>query len=623
MSIVRPHPSGIDANTQYSAVSFSGLAVWYRGWSLLSRREKRLSFFVLGMMILAAASSTVMVAAIFPFLSIMANPDIIQENERLRLIHEYVGFSSRYEFLVATGLAVAVVVVVANVIQVLNLYVMARFFLMKIHSLSLRMLEVILNRPYEFHLQRHTGNMSRAVLDDAQQVVNLFFLPAGNLIASTLMIVSLLALLSVVEPFVTAASLVVIGGAYGAIYSVSRVYVDRLGRKRRVASGRRCVAVAEALGGIKDMKVLGREMFCLARFRDPSLVVARSQVGLRVASDSPRYLVQTVAFVGIIALCLVMIDQRSFRTGTGLNEIVPALGMLAVAGQRLLPEIQKVFAAAMQMRYAAAAVDSVCAHFETRTEAGPLPDAPSPLRLRRHLRLDSISYRYPGSSRPEIADIDLTIHAGERIGIVGETGAGKTTLIDIMLGLLRPQDGRLLVDDVEISGANMRSWQANIGYVPQTIFLTDASIAENIAVGLPRNGIDRESVEGAAQLAQIDTFIRGLPDGYETKVGERGVRLSGGQVQRIAIARALYRNPDLMVFDEATSALDTMIEREVMNAIDALSSEKTVVMIAHRLSTLRNCDRIAVMEGGRLVGFDRWSDLERSSAKFRRLSATA
>ena len=261
-------------------------------------------------------------------------------------------------------------------------------------------------------------------------------------------------------------------------------------------------------------------------------------------------------------------------------------------------------------------------HAQKRT-GRPVPDAPSPLRLRRHLRLASISYGYPGSSRPEIADIDLTIHAGERIGIVGETGAGKTTLIDVLLGLLRPQDGRLLVDDVEISETNKRSWQANIGYVPQTIFLSDASIAENIALGQPRNEVDQESVERAAQRAQIDTFIRGLPDGYETKVGERGVRLSGGQVQRVGIARALYRDPDLIVFDEATSALDTMIERAVMNAIDALSGEKTVVMIAHRLSTLRNCDRIAVIEGGRLVGFGSWSELERSSAKFRRLSAMA
>ncbi len=623
MSIVRELSSGIESKTRHLAASFPGAAVWYKGWSLLSRREKRLSFFVLGMMILTAASSTVMVAAFYPFLSIIANPAVIQENERFRLIYEYAGFSSHYGFLVATGLVAAAFVVVANVMQVLSAYVVTSFFLMKTHGLSSCLMESILNRPYEFHLQRHTGDMSRTVIDEAQQVVNRFLLPAGELMASTVTIVSLLALMFVVEPLATTVVLMVLGGTFCMIYLANRTYVDRLGRKHRVANVRRFVAVAEALGGIKDMKVLGREMSCLARFREPSLEVTRSQVKLRVTSNLPRYAIQAVAFVAIIAIVLLMIDRQSFQTSTGLNEIVPVLGMIAVAGQRLLPEIHKVFAAAVNMRYGAAAVDSVHTHLETRTEVAPMPDTPSPLRLRRHLRLASISYRYPGSSRPEIAGIDLTIHAGERVGIVGETGAGKTTLVDLVLGLLRPQDGHLLVDDVEISEANMRSWQANIGYVPQNIFLTDASIAENIALGLPRNGIDQESAERAAQLAQIDTFIRGLPDGYGTKVGERGVRLSGGQVQRIGIARALYRDPDLMVFDEATSALDNMIERDVMNAINALSGKMTIVMIAHRLSTLRNCDRIAVIEGGRLVGFGSWSDLERSNANFRRLSATA
>ncbi len=605
------------------AASFPGAAVWYRGLSLFSRRERRLSFFVLGMMILAAASSTVMIAAIWPFLSIIANPDVIQENERLRLIYEYAGFSSRYDFLVATGLAAAAVIVVTNVIQILNLYVMSRFFLMKTHTLSSRLLEAILNRPYEFHLQQHSGNISRTVIDEAQQVVRQFLFPAGELLTSAILIVSLLAFLFVVDPLITIASLAVIGGAYGMIYAANRVCVDRIGRTREVANGRRFVVATEALGGIKDMKVFGREMSCLARFREPSLAVAKSQVGLQVVAGFPRYLVQAVAFVGIIAICLAMIDRQSFQTSTGLNEIIPVLGMFAVAGQRLLPEIQKVFVAATQMRYGGAALDSVHAHLETRTEAAIVPPAPSPLRLQRHLRLDAISYSYPGSSRPEIADIDLTIHAGERIGIVGETGAGKTTLVDIVLGLLRPQNGRLLVDDMEISGTNMRAWQTNIGYVPQNIFLADASIAENIAFALPRSGIDQENVERAARLAQIDTFIRLLPHGYETKVGERGVRLSGGQVQRMGIARALYHDPDLMVFDEATSALDTRTEREVISAIDALSGEKTVVMIAHRLSTLRNCDRIAVIDGGRLTGFDRWSELEKGNATFQHLSATA
>tara|TARA_B110000879_G_scaffold152527_1_gene197452 strand:- start:210 stop:1178 length:969 start_codon:yes stop_codon:yes gene_type:complete len=315
-------------------------------------------------------------------------------------------------------------------------------------------------------------------------------------------------------------------------------------------------------------------------------------------------------------------DPQNLTSGAGLESILPILGLFAFAGQRLMPELSKLYQSLAQIQAGSAAVDILYCDLMLQEDVTELPKTqPVGLGLRQQLNLEAVSYHYPDAGHAGVNEITLTIAAGEKIGIVGGTGAGKTTLADLVLGLLNPANGRLLIDGVPVTQNNLCAWQQSVGYVPQDIFLTDASLSENIALGVPLKDINQARVVEAAQIAQIDQFITSdLPEGYDTKIGERGVRLSGGQRQRIGVARALYHDAELIVFDEATSALDNLTEREVMSAIDALPDEKTVLMIAHRLSTLQGCDRIVVMEGGLVVGFDTWDALITENSAFQRIA---
>jgi ABC-type multidrug transport system fused ATPase/permease subunit len=318
----------------------------------------------------------------------------------------------------------------------------------------------------------------------------------------------------------------------------------------------------------------------------------------------------------------VLVDRTSFQSGSGLGDTIPLIGLFAFAGQRLMPALQQLYKGLTQVRYGAAAVASLHANLRENAVGEELPTIPPKgLGLRRELRLDRVSYTYPNADGAGLSGISLSIQSGEKIGIVGSTGAGKTTFADLVLGLLVAQSGSLSVDGTPVTNENRRAWQQSVGYVPQDIFLTDANLAENIALGVVPAEIDQARVEHCARLAQLDGFINSeLPHRYETTVGERGVRLSGGQRQRIGIARALYHDADLIVFDEATSALDNLTERDLMAAIETLPGDKTIMMIAHRLSTVRICDRILLLEKGRVAGFGSWDALVATNEKFRKLA---
>lgn len=413
----------------------------------------------------------------------------------------------------------------------------------RMHSISRCLLQRYLAQPYEYFLGRHSGDMSTKILAEAQQVVGQFLRRMAEAISATLTVAAVAIILLVTDPLVAAVSIGLFALTYTAIVTLTRSYVHILGIKRAKANAERFRIAGEALSGIKDIKLLGREANYLDRFSGPSAEMARSQVGVGVLSQAPRLGIQVIAFGGIIGLCLALPDPEGLREREALGGILPLIGLLAFAGQRLMPELQKLYQSIVRMTAGVAALERVYEDLHGVTDTKLDRSSPAPLGLRDLLELDAVSYSYPNAETAGIRNVSLQILAGERIGIVGTSGAGKTTLADVILGLLAPQSRTIRCDGSAIKSETRRAWQQTVGYVPQDTFLTDASLSENITLGLHPMEIDEDKVQRAASIARLHEFAMiELPDGYATRVGERGVRLSGGQRQRIGIACALYHN---------------------------------------------------------------------------------
>jgi ABC-type multidrug transport system fused ATPase/permease subunit len=595
-----------------------------KAWELFDARERRNALIVLGIMIVSAFATAGMVGSILPFLSVLSDPALISENRILAWAYERGGFSTDFDFLVALGVCSIIVIIGSSIVLLINTWVVTRFTQMRMHRISSRLLEYYLAQPYEFFLSRHSGDMSTNILSEAERAVRDFIHPAMMLLSSCLTVCAVVAMLMVANPLVASLTLAIFGLSYGITLLFTRRFVTRMGQFRAEAIEQRYRIAGEVLAGIKDIKLLGRESRYLDRFESPSLVTARTQERVAVVAQAPRFVIQMIGFGGMIVLALMLLNPEEFGQRNALAGLLPLLGLLAFAGQRLLPELQTVYFSLTVLNAGSAALDRVHSDLCAGSRQALDQAEHSALRLRKHLSAQHLSYSYPGTRKAGLEQVTFTIRAGERIGVVGPSGAGKTTLADVLLGLLQPHDGELRVDGEALTLENVRAWQRSVGYVPQDIFLTDASLTENIALGLRFEEIEQDRVERAARSALLHEFAMSeLPEGYETRIGERGVRLSGGQRQRIGIARALYHDADLILFDEATSALDNLTEADVMAAIDALPGDKTVMIIAHRLSTVRRCDRIIMLERGRIAGIGSWEELHATSEAFRALSHAA
>jgi ABC-type multidrug transport system fused ATPase/permease subunit len=561
------------------------------------------------------------VISILPFLQLISNPDLVETNRIYAWVYANFGFESTRQFLIAAGIVVFIITVVGLVMKIATIWITTRFALMRSYSFSSRLLASYLHQPYEWFLTRHTARLGTSVLAEVDAVVFGSVLPAVQIIPQVFTISLLIIALCVMEPLIAIGGTLLVGGFYGLVYLSVRKLMSRIGQVQLDANRARFHAVQEAMGGIKELKVIGLEAIYLSRFREAAYRVVRVQAQGQILNVTPRYALEAIAFGGMIILILFLLISR----GADIAALVPTLGIIAAAGLRLIPALQLLYSQIGVMRQGAAALESV--HHDMTTlgadHAGvrALHESQVLIPLAQRLELRSVVYAYPDAERAALRGLDMTIEANTTIGIVGGTGAGKTTLVDIMLGLLDPQEGEMLVDGTPVTLDIRRAWQKTLGYVPQTIFLSDGSIAENIAFGLPPEKIDRAAIESAARAAALHDFVTTeLPRGYDTLVGERGVRLSGGQRQRVGIARALYHNPSTLIFDEATSALDTLTERAVMEAVDALASKKTIVMIAHRLSTVRNCDRIFFLHDGKVAASGRFEELVELDDRFRSMA---
>ena len=595
-----------------------------KAWALLEPSEQRSAMVLVVIVIVAALASASMVGSIFPFLSLLADPSLLERSEWLSYAYEAGGFESEFQFLTAVGIATSLVILVTNAILAFNIYAMARYTQMRVYSISRRLLSHYLAQPYEFFLTRHSGDMTTNILGESNTVVARYMRPFVGLVSAAFTIVAIFIALLIVNPVVTLVAITSFALIYAIVVLMTRKGVKDMGDRRLAANQKVFRLSGEALSGIKDIKLLGKESTYVDRYSEPAHEMATFGIWISIISSAPQFILQVVAFGGIVLLSLALVEPNSLNERAALGELLPLLGVLAFAGQRLLPQLHAVYGAVTEMSFGKAAVERVYKDLSWGHSNSVDRSRPEPLRCKQSLELKNVCYTYPNAEAPGVNDVSLKIQSGERIGIVGSSGAGKTTLADVVLGLLTPQAGTILTDGTPIITDNLRAWQRSVGYVPQDIFLTDASLLENIALGTDLSEIDRAKVESCARIAQLHEFIVSeLPNGYDTEIGERGVRLSGGQRQRIGIARALYHDADLIVFDEATSALDNLTEREVMASIEALPGDKTILMIAHRLSTVKVCDRIVVMDRGTVSGVDTWDTLVETNHSFQKIAQSA
>lgn len=588
--------------------------------ALLTPRAKRQLLALCAIAAFAGLLETAAVATLMPFLAMLADPGFIGGDPRFARLHALLGGQSGSRAIAYAGAFVLLTLIAANAFSAMATWLMLRFANRQGHALSVRLLESYLSKPYVFHLNRHTAELQKNVFGEVQRVTVGVLNPAAQIATRIAVVAFISALLVLVNPAVALIVALVLGGAYAILYRIAKTTLNTAGQNSVEAGTQRARYAIEALAGAKEIKLLGREAEFLRRFEQPSLTWADAQTTAQAFGQLPRYAVETVALGLILVLAIYLLG-----TGRNAGQIFPLLGLYAFAGYRLMPALQQIFAGLAAMRASHAALDAVLRDLPCAAPALSPGGAAATERiaLRSSIELVDVHYQYPGESRWALQPVNLRIPKDASVALVGATGCGKTTVVDLLMGLLRPAGGGLRVDGVEIDDRNVRAWQRSIGHVPQQIFLCDDTIARNIAFGLPDAEIDMARVDQAARLARLDEFVTGLPNGYDTVVGERGIRLSGGQRQRIGIARALYPDPELLVFDEATSALDSVTENAVLEALQALAGRKTIVMVAHRLSTVRGCDLICVMEQGRIVEQGRYEELMGSSQRFRRLSAVS
>jgi ATP-binding cassette subfamily C protein len=592
-------------------------------FDLLTPRERRNLYLLFCAVLVMAGLEVVSVGSIMPFLQVAADPASVHENAYLSWAYETVGFADTNAFLIALGLAALVALLISNAFIVFTTWALHHYVWGRNHSLSLRLLQNYLDQPYEYFLTENSAELGKNILEEMRQLTTGMLKPALQGLSKAIVGVAIVGFLVFVNPVVALVIATILGCAYAGIYYVVHDRVDTFGRERVEANTERYKLVNEAFGGVKEVKLRGKETSFIKQFVGPSKRYTHNQARYKVFQKVPKYILEGIAFGGIILIAVYLIAARE-----NIRKVIPMLGLYAFAGYRLMPALQRAYKGLASARFNLAALDEVHEDLQESAEKtsrihrnGAADSTPDPLPLERRLRLEDVHYKYPGAEKWAIKNFSFNVPAHTTVGFVGKTGSGKTTTVDLVLGLLRPQRGRIIVDETLIRDHNLRRWQQNIGYVPQQIYLSDDTVARNIAFGVPRDEIDMDIVRDVARRAHIYDFVANeLPERWETFVGERGVKLSGGQRQRIGIARALYHNPSVLVFDEATSALDQSTEKNVMNAIYDLKGDHTMLMIAHRLSTVQRADNIVMLERGCKVGEGTYNSLKRQHSKFQSMT---
>jgi HlyD family secretion protein len=598
------------------------LAELYR---LLTREQRKKLLRLQVLVVLMAFAEIAGVVSIGPFMALVGDISQLQGEGRFAQLYQATGATSPEQFLFWVGIGVLVLLTLAAVMSAITVWRLSMYATRVGAELSIRLYRHYMHQPWLFHAGGSSSELTKKITGDCQRVTGGIINPLMQMNAKIVMAVLMALGIFIYNPSVALIGVAVFTTAYWLLFRIVRTRLMRNGQIISQTQQQRFKLMAEGFGGIKDTLLLGRQPDFVHRFDTASSRLAHAQGTNQAMSQVPRFAMELVAFGSVIFLILYLLATHQGNLGT----ILPVLSVYALAGFKLLPAFQQVYTSLSSIKGNLAALDAI----RDDLRASSLEDSKALGSTReqsnQHLvptlsiTLQDATFYYPGKSQPALRNLTINIPVNKVIGLVGASGSGKSTAIDLLLGLIQPQIGTLLVDGQPLNQNQLRAWQNTLGFVAQSIFLADSSIRENIAFGLPADDIEEAKVKQAATMAHLNELIEELPNGLDTRVGERGVQLSGGQRQRIGIARALYHDAEVLILDEATSALDGITEKLIMDAIHDFSGKKTIIMIAHRLATVKQCDQIYLIAAGKVVDSGTYGELSDRNTTFKRMAEHA
>ncbi|WP_111414181.1 ABC transporter ATP-binding protein [Billgrantia lactosivorans] len=592
-------------------------------YALLTREQRRRLFRLQLLVVLMAFAEVAGVVSIGPFMALVGDLGRLESNDTLARLYLQSGFEDPADFLFWLGMFVLAALTAASGLSMYTVWRLSMYGQQIGAELSTRLYRHYMQQPWLFHANGSSAQLTNKISQECTRITDKIIAPLMKMNARVVMVLFMSVAILLVNPVVAITGVSVFFLLYLVLYRTVRRKLTANGKEITQTQRERFKLMAEGFGGIKDALLLGRQRMFNRRFEVSSIALGHARGTTKALSEVPRYAMELAAFGSVIFLVLYLLATHRGDLGS----ILPVLSVMALAGLKLLPAFQQIYTSVATIRANLAAFESIREDlFESRfaeTKEPSPAEAAGYLEPQRTIELDGVVFRYPGKEESALNGLSLRIGANQVIGLVGASGSGKSTTIDILVGLIDPDEGDILIDGEPLRLEQKRAWQNCLGFVSQSIFLADASIRENIAFGLPMICIDDERVRRAASMARLDELLVQLPEGLETRVGERGIQLSGGQRQRIGIARALYDDAKVLIFDEATSALDGITEKLVMDAIHDFSGKKTIILIAHRLATVKKCDCIYLMENGRVIDSGRYNELVERNVIFQRMAEHA
>jgi len=564
---------------------------------LLSSVEKKKLIILMFMILIMALVDMLGVASIMPFMAVLANPELIETNKILAEIYVYSRSADKESFFFILGLIVFFILVFSLFFKGMTTYFQIRFAMMCEYTIGKRFIEGYIHQPYVWFLNRHSAELGKNILSEVQTVILNVVMPFITIFSQGAVVIAIFVLLLFIDTLLSLSVCFFLGLFYFGIYKIMSRKLSAIGQSRLDANEGRFTAVIETFAASKEIKIGNHEDVCIKRFSKPAKIYAKQQITAEVISTLPRFMFEAIAFGGLMLVILYLMSNKG-----NFSNSIPIVTLYAFAGYRLMPALQFIYRAVSQIRFAEASLNFLYNDLIKLKKLNSGSRNFNIIKFEKDIQLKNITFKYPNSDNLILKKLSLKILAKNVVALVGKTGSGKTTIVDLIMGILDPLNGTLEIDGNIIDTNNCKSWQKIIGYVPQQIYLANDTIEANIAFGVDVNKINSSEIERSAKIANLHEFVTNqLPEGYKTFVGERGVRLSGGQRQRIGIARALYHNPKVLIMDEATSALDGLTEKAIMQTINELRNDITIIIIAHRLSTVRECDQIYLVDDGKII----------------------